>query len=205
VVVAAVQTHGRAGTAGLLEGLEIIPPATPASGHAVAGEMDLDAVLARQPQVALVDELAYSNLPGAGYATRWQDAGELMAAGIDVISTVSIGHLDSLTDVVEKITGLAPQQTVPDPVVRAADEIELVDLAPEVLRDRMANGQIYPPGQADEALAGCFRLGPLSALRELALLWLAVTLAQDSQQHHPGGHGHDGWRVRERTVIALPS
>jgi two-component system sensor histidine kinase KdpD len=148
VVVAAVQTHGRAGTAGLLEGLEIIPPVMPASQDGVAGEMDLGAVLARQPQVALVDEPAHNNLPGAGHATRWQDAGELLAAGIDVISTVSIGQLDSLADVVEKITGVAAQRTVPDPVVRAAGEIELVDLAAEMLRDRMASGQIYPPGQA---------------------------------------------------------
>jgi len=204
VVVAAVQTHGRAGTAGLLDGLEIIPPVTPASQDAVAGEMDLCAVLARRPQVALVDELAHRNPPGADHATRWQDAGELLAAGIDVISTASIGQLDTFTGVVEKITGVAPQQTVPDAVVRAAGEIELVDPAPEMLRDRMASGQIYPPGQAEEALAGWFRLGPLSTVRELALLWLAVTRAEDSRHYHPGDRSRDGWRsaLLNREVLA---
>jgi two-component system sensor histidine kinase KdpD len=106
-----------------------------------------------------VDELAHSNPPGPGYAARWQDAAELLAAGIDVITTVSIGQLASLTDVVEKITGVPPIQTVPDPVVHAADEIELVDVAPEGLRERIARGHLYPPGQAEAALAGAFRTG----------------------------------------------
>ena len=203
VVVASVQTHGRPGTAGLLSGLEIIPPAQAASRGMIAEEMDLGAVLARRPQVALVDELAHRNLPGPGHATRWQDAMELLAAGIDVVSTVSIGHLDSLTDVVEKITGVRPQETVPDPVIRAADEIELVDLAPEALRDRIARGRVHPPEQAEAALDGWFRIGPLSALRELTLLWLAAAVAQNAQRHRPGGHGHDSRQVRERVVVAL--
>jgi two-component system, OmpR family, sensor histidine kinase KdpD len=203
VVVASVQTHGRPGTAGLLSGLEIIPPAQAASRGMIAEEMDLGAVLARRPQVALVDELAHRNLSGPGHATRWQDAMELLAAGIDVVSTVSIGHLDSLTDVVEKITGVRPQETVPDPVIRAADEIELVDLAPEALRDRIACGRVHPPEQAEAALDGWFRIGPLSALRELALLWLAAAVAQNAQRHRPGGHGHNSWQARERVVVAL--
>jgi two-component system, OmpR family, sensor histidine kinase KdpD len=203
VVVASVQTHGRPGTAGLLSGLEIIPPAQVVSRSMAAEEMDLGAVLARRPQVALVDELAHRNLPGPGHATRWQDAMELLAAGIDVVSTVSIGHLDSLTDVVEKITGVRPQETVPDPVVRAADEIELVDLAPEALRDRIARGCVHPPEQAEAALDGWFGIGPLSALRELALLWLAAAVAQNAQRHRPGGHDHDSRQARERVMVAL--
>ena len=203
VVVASVQTHGRPGTAGLLRGLEIIPPAQAVFRGMGAEEMDLGAVLARRPQVALVDELAHRNLPGPGHAARWQDAMELLAAGIDVVSTVSIGHLDSLTDVVEKITGARPRETVPDPVVRAADEIELVDLAPEALRDRIARGRVHPPEQAEAALDGWFRIGPLSALRELALLWLAVAVAQDARRYRPGGHGHDSRQARERIVVAL--
>jgi two-component system, OmpR family, sensor histidine kinase KdpD len=203
VVVAAVQTHGRPGTARLLEGLEIIPPATVACQGTVAEKMDLGAVLARRPQVALLDKLAHGNPPGPGHATRWQDAWELLAVGIDVISTVSIGHLDSVTDVMEKITGISPTETVPDQVVRAADEIELVDLAPETLRERMARGDIYPPEQAEAALAGWFRIGTLSAVRELALLWLAATLARDPRRYRPGGHPHDSWQARERVVVAL--
>jgi two-component system sensor histidine kinase KdpD len=165
--------------------------------------MDLGAVLARGPQVALVDELAHSNPPGLRYATRWQDVSGLLAAGIDVISTVSIGHLDSLADVAEKITGVPAGETVPDPVVRNADEIELVDVAPEVLRDRIARGDVYPAEDAEAALSGAFRIGPLSALRELALLWLAASLSQNDQRHHPGGRVDDGQPTRERVMVAL--
>jgi two-component system, OmpR family, sensor histidine kinase KdpD len=161
--------------------------------------MDLDAMLARAPQVALVDELAHSNVPGARNAKQWEDVEDLLAAGIDVISTVSIEHLDSLADVVEKITGLAPRQTVPDPVVRAAGEVDLVDLTPEALRDRMVRGNIYPPSEAQAALARWFRICNLTAMRELALLWLATMLASDPRRHWPGGcdpgSGHAPGRV----------
>jgi two-component system, OmpR family, sensor histidine kinase KdpD len=202
-VVAVVQSDGRRVTAGMLKGLEIIPPATAPSLGTAAGEMDLDAVLARRPQVALVDELAHSNLPGAGYASRWQDVAELLANGIDVITTISIGHLDSLADAVEKITGVPAGETVPDVAVRAANEIQLVDVAPEALRDRIARGHIYPREHAEAALSGAFRIGPLSALRELALLWLAGSLTQNRQRYRPGGHLDDGGPVRERVMVAL--
>jgi two-component system sensor histidine kinase KdpD len=165
--------------------------------------MDLGAVLARGPQVALVDELAHSNPPGLRCATRWQDVSGLLAAGIDVITTVSIGHLDSLADVAEKITGVPAGETVPDPVVRNADEIELVDVAPEVLRDRIARGDVYPARDAEAALSGAFRIGPLSALRELALLWLAASLSQNDQRLPPGGRVDDGRPTRERVMVAL--
>ena len=154
VVVAQVETHDRPHTQGLLGGLEVIPPATVPYRGTIVEEMDLGAVLARGPQVALVDDFAHRNVPGAGHAWRWQDAAALLAAGIEVISTVSIGHLDSLADVVAKITGAAPRQSVPDLVVRAADEVEMVDLVPEALLDRMASGQIYSPPQAEAALGG---------------------------------------------------
>jgi two-component system, OmpR family, sensor histidine kinase KdpD len=203
VVVAGVQTGGRPFTAGMLEGLEIIPPATAAFTGAAAGDMDLGAVLARAPQVALVDDLAHSNLPGRGYASRWQDVAELMAAGIDVITTVSIGHLDSLADVAENITGVPAGRTVPDSVVLAAHEIELVDVTPEALRDRIARGQVYPREHAEAALSGAFRVGPLAALRELALLWLAASLTQNRQRYRPDGHVDDGRPTRERIMVGL--
>ena len=120
-----------------------------------------------------------------------------------MISTVSVAHLESLSDVVAKITGTAPRQTVPDPVVRAADEVQLVDTTPEVLRDRMARGHIYPPQQAEAALRGWFQAGNLAALRELALLWLAATLVNRSQRHRPGGHAPGLGSARERVVVAL--
>jgi two-component system, OmpR family, sensor histidine kinase KdpD len=134
-------------------------------------------VPARGPAVALVDDVAHRNAPDSAHRARWQDVQNLLAAGIDVISTVRAGQLDSLADVVAKITGAAPGYSVPDPVIRAADEVELVDLAPEALRDRLARGHIYPADQAQAALGGWFQTGKLSALRELALLWLAATLA----------------------------
>jgi len=203
VVVASAETHGRPGTGALLVGLEVISPPTVADrGVAVEG-MDLGAILARSPQVALVDDLAHSNAPGARHAARWQDVEDLLAAGIDVISTVSIAHLESLSDVVAKITGVAPQRTVPDPVVRAADEVQLVDVAPEVLRDRMARGRIYPPQQAQAALGGWYQAGNLAALRELALLWVAATLASSPQRHRPDSHGLGRGQAQERVVVAL--
>ena len=165
--------------------------------------MDLGAVLARGPAVALVDDFAHRNAPGSRHRARWQDVEDLLAAGIDVISTVSVGQLDSLADVVAKITGAAPRQTVPDPVVRAAGEVELVDAAPEALRDRLARGHIYPADQVEAALGGWFQTGNLSALRELALLWLAAALASRPRRHLPGGGDPGSGQARERVVVAL--
>ena len=153
VVVASAETHGRPHTEDLLAGLEIIPSAKVPYRGTLAEEMDLGAVLARGPAVALVDDFAHRNAPGSRHRARWQDIEDLLAAGIDVISTVRVGYLDSLADVVAKITGAAPRQTVPDPVVRAADEVQLVDLVPEALRERMAGGHLYPVQQAEAALA----------------------------------------------------
>ena len=203
VVVASARAHGRAHTAGLLAGLEVISPVTiPHEGTAVA-EVDLGAVLARRPAVALVDDLAHHNPPGARHATRWQDVEDLLQAGIHVISTVSVQHLESLADVVEKITGVPPAETVPDPVVAAAGEVELVDVTPETLRDRMARGYIYRAEQAEGALGGAFHIGVLAALRELALRWVAATLASGPLSDQPGGQDLDSGHVRERVVAAI--
>jgi two-component system sensor histidine kinase KdpD len=203
VVVASAETHGRPHTEGLLAGLEVIPAAKIAYRGTLAEEMDLAAVLARGPAVALVDDFAHRNAPGSRHRARWQDVEDLLAAGIDVISTVSVGHLDSLADVVAKITGAAPGQSVPDSVVRAAGEVELVDVAPDSLRDRLARGHVYPADQAQAALGGWFQTGNLSALRELALLWLAAALADDPRQHRPGDGDPGSGQARERVVVAL--
>jgi two-component system sensor histidine kinase KdpD len=165
--------------------------------------MDLGAVLARGPAVALVDDFAHRNAPGSRHRGRWQDVEDLLAAGIDVISAVSVGHLDSLADVVAKITGAAPRQTMPDPVVRAAGEVELLDVAPEALRDRLARGHIYPAEPVEAALGGWFRTGNLSALRELALLWLAAALAGGPRRHLRGGGDPGSGQARERVVVGL--
>nr|WP_040795206.1 sensor histidine kinase KdpD [Nocardia higoensis] len=203
VVVAIVDTHGRARTAEQLEGLEIVPPRRITYRGVTFDELDLDAVLARKPAVALVDELAHSNIPGSRYAKRWQDVEELLAAGIDVLSTVNIQHLESLVDVVEQITGVVQREKIPDEVVRRADQIELVDITPQALRRRLAHGNVYAPEKVDAALRNYFREGNLTALREIALLWLAdqVDLALAKYR---GEHAITAtWEARERVVVAV--
>ena len=165
--------------------------------------MDVEAVLERHPELALVDELAHTNAPGSRNPKRWQDVQELLDAGIDVITTVNVQHIESLNDVVEQITGIVQRETVPDAVVRAADQIEVVDLAPQSLRDRLAAGVVYPAERVDAALSNYFRLGNLTALRELALLWLADEV-DSALKLYRAEHGIEGtWQARERVVVAL--
>ncbi|MFF0359289.1 sensor histidine kinase [Streptomyces fungicidicus] len=205
-VVAFAEPHGRPRTEALLRGLELIPHReTGRTGHAgtVAPEMDLDAVLARRPEVAVVDELAHINAPGSRNARRWQDVEELLAAGIDVLSTVNIQHLESLGDVVESITGVRERETVPDEVVRRADQVELVDMTPEALRRRMAHGNIYQPDMVDAALSNYFRPGNLTALRELALLWVADRVDEHLQRYRSEHEVSAIWGSRERIVVGL--
>src|ERR1039458_5486774 len=203
VVVAFVETHGRPHTAALLGGLEIMPRTRLAYRDTFFEEMDLDAVLARRPEIALVDEFAHTNVPGSRNAKRWQDDEEMLEAGIDVISTVNIQHLESLNDVVEKITGVPQRETVPDAIVRVANQVELVDMTPEALRRRMAHGNIYPAEKIDAALTHYFRTGNLTALRELALLWLAAKVDEALQRYRTAHDIHDTWEARERVVVAL--
>ena len=204
VVVAVAETHGRAYTAECLDGLPVVPRKAVTYRGASLTELDLDAVLARRPQVALVDELAHTNVPGSGrHAHRWEDVQELLDAGIDVISTLNVQHLESLNDVVEQITGVPQRETVPDAVVRAADQLELVDMSPEALRRRMAHGNVYPPERIDAALGNYFRVGNLTALRELALLWLADSVEEGLQRYREQ-HGITGtWETKERVVVGL--
>jgi two-component system sensor histidine kinase KdpD len=202
-VVAYAEPHGRPRTQGLLHGLEKVPRRTLEHGGAVFTEMDVDAVLERAPQVALVDELAHTNAPGSRNPKRWQDVTELLAAGIDVVSTVNIQHLESLGDVVESITGVRQQETVPDEVVRRADQIELVDMSPQALRRRMAHGNIYRPDRIDAALSNYFRPGNLTALRELALLWVADRVDEYLQQYRGEHNIRSTWQARERIVVGL--
>jgi two-component system sensor histidine kinase KdpD len=203
VVVAFVETHGRPQTAAQIDDLEVIPRARIPYRGTSFEEMDLGAVLARRPDVALVDEFAHTNVPGSGNEKRWQDVEELLDAGIDVISNVNIQHLESLNDVVEKITGVPQRETVPDAVVRAADQVELVDMTPEALRRRMAHGNIYRPEKIDAALTNYFRIGNLSALRELALLWLADKVDEGLQRYREAHDIRTTWEARERVVTAL--
>lgn len=203
VVVAVVETHEREATAALLHGLELVPRRTVEHRGITLTEMDLDAVIARRPAIALVDELAHTNAPGSANAKRWQDVEQILAAGIDVISTVNVQHIESLNDVVEQITGVPQRETIPDSIVRSADQIEVVDLTPQSLRDRLADGQVYPAARIDAALSNYFRLGNLTALRELTLVWLADEV-DHSLQRYRAEHGiQEKWEARERVVVAL--
>ena len=203
VVVGFAETHGRPQTAALIEGLEVVPRKKLAYRGSEWEEMDVEAVLARKPQIALVDELAHTNVPGSRHEKRWQDVDELLDAGIDVISAVNVQHLESVTDVVEQITGVPQRETVPDAVVRAADQVELVDMTAEALRRRMAHGNIYPPEKIDAALTNYFRAGNLTALRELALLWLADKVDEGLQRYRAEHDITSTWEARERVVVAL--
>jgi len=203
VVVAVVETHGRSATALMLEGLEVVPRVTVNHRGVQLSEMNLDGVLARAPEIALVDELAHTNAPGTAHEKRWQDVQTLLNAGIDVISTVNIQHIASLNDVVQQITGVPQRETLPDAVLREADQVEVVDLAPQALRDRLAEGHVYPAARIDAALSNYFRLGNLTALRELALLWLADEV-ETALKAYRAEHGISSkWEARERVVIAL--
>jgi two-component system sensor histidine kinase KdpD len=203
VVVGYVEAHERAQTLAALGDLEVVPRRVVAHRGLPLEEMDLDAVLARAPEVALVDEAAHTNAPGGPNAKRWQDIEDLLDAGIDVLSTVNVQHLESLNDVVAEITGVEQHETVPDAFVRGADQIHFVDQTPEALRRRMAHGNIYPPERVDAALANFFRPGNLSALRELALMWVADRV-DDELRRYREAHGIDSpWETRERVVVAL--
>ncbi|MGW4672594.1 ATP-binding protein [Streptomyces sp. NPDC004324] len=202
-VVAFVEHHGRPRTEVMLHGLEQVPRKELDYRGSSFTEMDVDAVLLRAPAVALVDELAHTNVPGSRNAKRWQDVAELLAAGIDVVSTVNIQHLESLGDVVESITGVRQRETVPDEVVRHADQIELVDMSPPALRRRMAHGNIYKSDKVDAALSNYFRPGNLTALRELALLWVADRVDEYLTEYRSEHQVSRIWGSRERIVVGL--
>ena len=203
VVVGFVETHGRPKTAEQAVGLEVVPRRRVAYRGATFEELDVNAVLARRPRVALVDELAHTNVPGSENEKRWEDVEKLLAAGINVISTLNVQHLESLNDVVEQITGVPQRERIPDAVVRRADELQLVDLTPTALRNRLARGDVYPPERIDTALANYFRPGNLSALRELALAWLAERV-DEALAEYRARHGiAEPWETRERILVAL--
>jgi two-component system sensor histidine kinase KdpD len=203
VVAGFVETHGRAQTAAMIGDLEVLPRKTMEYRGSVFTEMDPAAIIARRPQVVLVDELAHTNVPGSAHAKRWQDIEELLAAGLDVLSTLNIQHLESLNDVVHSITGVPQRETVPDEIVRRAEQVELVDMTPEALRRRMMHGNVYQPEKVDAALGNYFRVGNLTALRELALLWLADKVDEQLDRYRAEHDIDKTWEARERVVVAL--
>ena len=203
VVIGIVETHGRENTRLMIRDLEVVPRRTVAYRGATLDEMDVDAVIARAPEVALVDELAHTNVPGSRNEKRWQDVEEILSAGIDVISTVNVQHLESMNDVVEEITGIKQRETIPDAIVRSADQIEIVDMTPQALRRRMAHGNIYPAEKVDASLANYFREGNLGALRELALMWVADRVDEALETYREAHGIARPWETRERVVVAI--
>ncbi len=204
VVIGFVETHGRAFTNEMIRDLEQVPRKVVEYRGTTFEEMDTDAVIARRPAVALIDELAHTNVPGSGaHEKRWQDVLQILEAGIAVISTVNVQHLESISDAVELMTGAKVQERVPDWVVHEADQIELIDSSPEQLRRRMAHGNIYPPDKIQGALANFFRFDNLSALRELALRFVADETDEELVDRLRGQHVVDIWDTNERIMVAV--
>jgi two-component system sensor histidine kinase KdpD len=203
VVVGVVETHGRAETEALTAGLEVIPRRTISYRERTLTEMDLDAILVRNPRLALVDELAHTNAPGSRHPKRYLDVEELLAAGIDVYATLNIQHVESLNDVVAKITRIRVRETVPDSVIERADDIELIDLTPEDLIQRLKEGKVYVPAQAERAVRHYFLPGNLTALRELALRRTAQRV--DNQMvDYMRSHAIEGpWPAGERVLVCV--
>ncbi|WP_287496436.1 sensor histidine kinase KdpD [Pandoraea sp. CB10b_02] len=203
VVVGVLETHGREETARLLEGLEVLPHKSVEYRARVLHEFDLDGMLARAPAVALVDELAHANVPGARHLKRWQDVQELLAAGIDVFTTLNVQHLERLNDVVGQITGIRVWETIPDRIFDLADEVKLVDLPPDELLERMREGKVYLPAQAERAVRNFFRKGNLIALRELALRRTADRVDAQMREYRADQSISQVWQARERLLVAI--
>ncbi len=204
VVIGFVECHQRPHTEELIADLEVVPRKVIEYRGTIFEEMDLDTVLARHPKVALVDELAHTNVPGSGrHEKRWQDVMELLDAGIDVITAVNIQHLESIADAVEQITGTSIRERVPDWVLRKADQIELVDSSPEQLRRRMLHGNIYPPEKVPKALTNFFREDNLMALRELALRFLADETEEELLEHLKSRQTNVLWETSERILVGV--
>ncbi len=203
VVVAVVETHGRRETEALLEGLEVIPrKRVEYKGHALE-EMDLDALLARRPQLALVDELAHTNAPGSRHPKRYMDVEELIAAGINVYSTLNVQHVESLNDVVARITRIRVRETVPDSIIDKADDIELIDLTPEDLIQRLKDGKVYIPHQAERAIRHYFSPGNLTALRELALRRTAQRVDEQMVRYMQAHAIAGPWAAGDRVLACV--
>ncbi len=203
VVAGVVETHGRAETSALLEGLESLPRVRREHRGAAIEEFDLDAALARKPGLLLLDELAHTNAPGSRHRKRWQDVEELLAAGIDVATTLNVQHVESLIDVVAQVTGITVRETIPDSILDRADEIELVDLPPDDLLQRLREGKVYLPDQAGRALEHFFRKGNLIALRELALRQTAQRVDAQMETYRRAAGIAEPWAVRERMLVCV--
>src|SRR5262252_5087505 len=202
-IIGYVETHGRAETDALLTGLEILPPKTVDYRGTALREFDLDAALTRRPTLIIVDELAHTNAPGSRHAKRWQDVVELLDAGINVYTTMNVQHLETLNDVVAKITGVVVRETVPDSIFEQADDVELIDLPPDELLERFKDGKVYMPDQAQEAVRNFFRKGNLIALHELALRRTAEHVDAQMRVYMHEHAIEKAWPAGERLLVCV--
>ncbi len=203
VVVGYVETHGRPQTQAQLGDLEVIPRKQVTYRGVTLEEMDTEAIIARHPQVALIDELAHTNVPGSKHAKRYQDVEEILDAGIDVVTTLNVQHLESLNDLVASITGVRVRETLPDRILDQADEVELVDISPYALRQRMKHGNIYPRDRIEAALNNFFREGNLTALREMALRRTAEKTEAQLEQYMTEHGIEKVWAASERVLVGF--
>jgi two-component system sensor histidine kinase KdpD len=205
VVVGVVETHGRPITAELVQQLTVMPRKHLEYRGVTFDEMDLDAILERHPQIVLVDELAHTNIEGSRNAKRYEDVQELLAAKIDVLSTINVQHIESVAPTVQRVTGVEIRETVPDWVIQQADEVVMADLTPEALQTRMRRGDIYPVARAERALSNFFRRGNLIALRELALQHVSKAVDRTLTTYMDAHHIRENWAVRERVLVCISS
>jgi len=203
VVIGYIETHNRAGTVAQLGALEVVPRRKVDYRGVAFEEMDTDAILARRPQICLVDELAHTNVPGSKHEKRWQDIEALLDAGITVLSAVNVQHLESLNDAVFDITGVRVRETVPDRVMREAHEVTIVDITPRALVNRLKRGDIYKPEKVESALENFFREGNLSALREIALREVAREVDDDVSNYRKEKHIEAHWNTNDRILVCL--
>lgn len=203
VVIGFVETHGRKDTVARSEDLETVPRKNVEYRGVSLEEMDTDAIIARKPQVVIIDELAHTNAPGSEREKRWQDVEAILDAGIDVLSAMNVQHLESLNDHVSEITGVKVRETVPDLVLREAEEVELVDLTPKALINRLERGDIYPKSKIEQARANWFREGNLSALRELALREAAGRVDEDVEEYRRERRIERPWAVHDKVMICI--
>jgi two-component system, OmpR family, sensor histidine kinase KdpD len=205
VVIGIVETHGRKGIAELAQQLEAVPRKKIEYKGTVFEEMDVDAVIARRPEIVLLDELAHTNIPGSKHRKRYEDVQEILAAKIDVISTMNIQHLESIAPTVHAITGITVRETVPDWIALMANETVMVDLTPEALQNRLRRGVVYSPDKVDQALKNFFRGGNLNALRELALRQVAEQVDRSLESYMESKEIEENWAVRERLAVCISS
>ena len=203
VVVGYVETHDRPQTQAQIGDLEIVPRKKVTYRGVTLEEMDTEAIIARHPKVVLIDELAHTNVPGSKHAKRYQDVEEILDAGINVITTINIQHLESLNDLVASITGVRVRETLPDQILDQADEVELVDISPYALRQRMRHGNIYPPDRIEASLNNFFREGNLTALREMALRRTAEKTEAQLQQYMTEHGINELWPASERVLVGF--